>query len=89
VDAVTTALSPVLQWGFAGFALAQLVVLVWMVREFLGVMRSAIAAIPPLTETVAEVKDHVDEVRKVGENVRDRLLEFQCPYRKSDPGPCS
>jgi hypothetical protein len=82
-----TALSPLIQLGFAGFALLQLVVLVWLVREFLTVMRRAIDAIPPLTEQVQQLTNKMEDVQSVGERIRDRLLEWQCPFRGYEPPP--
>jgi hypothetical protein len=81
-----SALSPLIQMGFAGFALLQLVVLVWLVREFLAVMRAAINAIPPLVDKVQSLETKVEETHAVSERVRDRMLEFHCPFRSSADG---
>lgn len=80
MDEITT-LSPILQWGFAGTTLVLIVVLWWALREFCKMLRRAIEVIPQLATEVAELNDQVEDNTQLVGNVRDRMLEFRCPFR--------
>jgi hypothetical protein len=81
-------LTPALQWGFAGFSLILVGVIVWMIRRLLDVLRSNTEALTQLTGVVGDVD-------KVSSDIRDRLLAWKCPYstdrggQESHDGPRS
>ena len=67
------ALSPVLQWGFAGFSLILVGVIVWMIRRLLDAFAANTTALARLTNLIESVKE-------TNEDIRDRLLQWSCPY---------
>jgi hypothetical protein len=66
-------LTPALQWGFAGFSLILVGVIVWMIRRLLDVLRSN-------TEALSQLTNVVTDVDQVSSDIRDRLLAWKCPY---------
>jgi hypothetical protein len=69
-------LAPALQWGFAGFSLILVGVIVWMVRRVLDSFDKNTTALQRLSMLIEEVKT-------TNEDVRDRLLQWECPYGNS------
>jgi len=74
-------LAPVLQWGFAGFALILLGVLVWVIRALLGVLQSTGDVIGGNTQALNHNTELVEQVRDTAGDLRDRVLQFKCPFR--------
>lgn len=73
-------LSPVLQWGFAVFALLLLAVLVWLVKQLLAVLRAANEIIAQNTVAMDNVAETTREVKRTQEKIHDHLLQWSCPY---------
>ncbi len=73
-------LTPAMQWGFAGVTFVLIGVIVWMIARLLDVLQANTTAMQKLTSLVEDVKE-------TNADVRDRLLEWDCPYRGRDPAP--
>ena len=80
-ETLVTLLSPVLQWGFAGFALILLGVLVWTIQQLLGALRSTDDVVANNTQALDRQTSLVQEVRRTTTDLRDRVLAFDCPFR--------
>lgn len=79
-DGIIT-LAPALQWGFAGFALILLGVLVWLIGQLLTLLRATNEIISANTGAIHENNVLVERVQKTTQDVRDRILTFKCPMR--------
>jgi len=73
--------APILQWGFAGFALALLAVLVWLVRQLLAVLKASNEIIAGNTVAMHDVSSTSREVKRTQEKIHDQLLQWSCPYQ--------
>lgn len=74
-------LAPVLQWGFAGFSLLLLAVLVWFCRELISLNRTTIRVVSHCTHAMEDLSDKHEEVRKELRGMRDEQLRHGCPFR--------
>lgn len=66
-------LTPALQWGFAGFSFVLVGVVVWMVNRVL-------TAFDANTTALVRLASLIEAVKETNEDIRDRLLQWQCPY---------
>lgn len=82
-----TALPAFLQYGALGLCALILVAWFWSVTQFVRVMEKCVDVIPPLTEAVAEIKEEVEAGNKTASDVRDRLLQWECPFRSVGQQP--
>lgn len=78
---VIHALPPLLQYGALGLCALILAAWFWSVTRFVRVMEKALDVIPALTISVNDLQEKVDEGAKTGGAIRDRLLEWECPFR--------
>lgn len=83
--------SPAVQWGFCGFCIVLVVIIVWLVSKLFGVLErnntvvgNNTAAITSLNAAQTETRDLVKGTKDAVEDVRDRLLARRCPC---DPPP--
>jgi hypothetical protein len=83
-DGIIT-LTPALQWGFAGFALILLGVIVWLVAKLLDVLKGNNQVISSNTSAIKEVTCAVRETHSTTKDLRDRVLSFHCPYSHRGP----
>lgn len=69
IDQTLPVMSPIIQYGFAGFAFALLAVLVWFVSKLLDVLKETNKVIgdnSKAVESVAQVsRETIDEVREL------------------------
>jgi len=66
-------MSPLLQYGFAGFALILLGVLVWLIRQFIGFGRTNLTVIAANTQAIVALTNTVGEILKLQRAMDDRL----------------
>jgi cell division protein FtsB len=82
MDATTTEslinLSPILQYGFAGFSLVLVGVIVWLIRQLLGVLRANNRALSQLTSALVKVTEDTGETRTEIRQLREELLKRSC-----------
>jgi hypothetical protein len=74
-------LAPVLQWGFAGFCLLLLGVLVWFCKQLIGLHRQTIRVVTHCTHAMEDAAGKHDEMRKELREMRDEQLRHGCPFR--------
>jgi len=68
----------VVQGGFAGFAVALLFVVIWLIRKLLDVLRTFQRVIEVNTRTMSQLTDTL-------ERLRERLMERPCLlYKQTD-----
>lgn len=67
-------LSPLLQLGAFGICGILLALLWWLLRALLPVLRGNTSALEHLSALI-------NQVRATSQDVRDRLLEWECPFR--------
>jgi hypothetical protein len=71
-------MKPVIQYGFAGFAVLQLAVIVWMFRQLLTQLRSTTRVIHGNTGAIRAVNEVADDTKTLLQDLRDRLLSRPC-----------
>ena len=70
--------SPVIQYGFAGFAAILLIVVVWLIRQLLHVLQDSNKVIEGNTQALRDASMIAEHTRGIMSDVRDRLLERPC-----------
>ncbi len=75
-------LSPIIQFGFAGFCGVLLVILVWLTKRLLGLLVTNNEVITANTHAIQSVDERTaDEVRLL-RDVNDKLLSRPCLIEK-------
>jgi hypothetical protein len=77
-DTTTQIMSPIIQYGFAGFSLILLGVLIWLIRELLKVMKENNKIIAANTLAIIAVDKHSMETLNILVEVKDTLLQRPC-----------
>lgn len=71
-------MSPLIQYGFAGFSLILLAVLIWLIRELLSVLKENNRVIAENTQAIKAVgKSSLDTFGMMIE-IKDELLKRPC-----------
>ena len=70
-------LTPVLQAGAFGLCLVLIGLLWWLLRRLLDVLSGNTSALDGLSGLVSQVKE-------TSKDVRDRLLQFECPFSSEE-----
>jgi cell division protein FtsB len=70
--------SPVIQGGFAVFALILLAVVVWLVKQLLRVLRDNNAVIAGNTRAIESVATIAADTKQLMQQLRDELLQRPC-----------
>lgn len=70
--------SPLLQYGFAGFSMALLVVLVWMIRNLMQVLKDTSRIIDQNSEVIRQVVAGQNGATQEIRFLRDELLKRPC-----------
>lgn len=87
------ALPAFLQYGALGLCALILLAWFWSVTRFVRVMEKALDVIPALTETVNKLRDEVDTGNQTSSQIRDRMLQWECPFRhkhyEKEPPACA
>lgn len=76
-----TTLAPVLQWGFAGFCLLLLGVIVWLIRQLLQILRANNRVIERNTAAIIAVTKDTEETRDEVRALREELMRRTCMMR--------
>jgi hypothetical protein len=79
------ALTPILQYGFAGFSLLLLGVIVWLVRQLINVLRANNRALDRLTAALVTVTRDTNETRGEVRELREELMKRTCMVTMSRP----
>lgn len=70
-----------MQYGFAGLSAVLLVILVWLVRELLKILKETNNVIATNTQAIRDVDDNSKSALKVGTEVKDELFKRPCIAR--------
>ena len=73
-----TIMNPLMQFGFAGFAVILLSVVVWMIRNLLKVMKDTNTVISGNTSVIAAARDSMDETKNLTIEIKDLTLARPC-----------
>ena len=71
-------MSPLIQYGFAGFSLILLVVLVWLIRELLSVLKENNRVIAENTNAIETVDKSTVNTFGIMVEIKDELLKRPC-----------
>jgi uncharacterized membrane protein YccC len=79
---VTPMLAPIVQYGFAGFAVVLLAVLVWLIKQLLSLQEKTNRLIEANIEAIRELSNRTGDELKLIRELRDRLLARPCLISK-------
>ena len=68
-------MSPVIQYGFAGFSILLLAVIVWLIKQLLVVLKENTLAIRNLTTVVERVNDQNTVLERLIRQIQKGLLK--------------
>lgn len=71
-------MSPIIQYGFAGFSLILLAVLVWLIRELLIVLKANNRVIAENTQAIKSVDKNTTATFDIMVEIKDELLKRPC-----------
>lgn len=74
----TQIMTPLLQYGFAGFSLILLAVLVWLIRELLIVLKANNKVIAENTQAIKSVDKNTTNTFGIMVEIKDELLKRPC-----------
>lgn len=78
-ETVTTNLmNPIIQYGFAGFSVILLGILIWLVRELLKVLKENNKVIATNTAAIVQVDEHTRNTLAVSIECKNELLQRPC-----------
>jgi len=77
-DATPQILTPIMQFGFAGFCGVQLCIIVWLFMQLLKVLKENNIVIAKLTEAVKLVDEHSKAALEVAIECKDALNKKPC-----------
>jgi len=77
----TTVMQPVMQFGFAGLSAVLLVILVWLIRELLGVLKENNRVIATNTAAITAVDARAKDTLGVTIELKDELYRRPCIAR--------
>jgi len=71
-------LTPTLQYGFAGFSLILVGVIVWLIRQLLQVLKANNRVISSNTAAIVAVTKDTEETKEEVRKLREELLHRTC-----------
>jgi len=71
-------MSPLIQYGFAGFSIVLLAVLIWLIRELLSVLKESNKVIAENTQAIKYVGTVTKNTFEIMVEVKDELLKRPC-----------
>lgn len=74
----TSIMGPLIQYGFAGFSLILLAVLVWLIRELLTVLKANNKVIAENTQAIKSVDENTKDTFGIMVEIKDELLKRPC-----------
>jgi len=80
-QAMTTVMNPVMQWGFAGLSVILLIILVWLIRELLAVLKENNRVISTNTQAIQTVDGHAKNTLDIAVELKNELLKRPCIAR--------
>ena len=80
-DSVSNIMQPVIPFGFAGLSVLLLVILVWLIRELLGVLKENNRVIAINTQAIQAVDSHAVDALAISIENKNLLLSRPCIAR--------
>jgi len=80
-------LSPMIQYGFAGFAVLQLGVIIWTIKKLVSVLEQNSRVIEANTNAINQVSGKSGVAIRIMEDIRRKLLSRPCIARGEMPLP--
>ncbi len=77
-QSATNIMNPLMQWGFAGLSVVLLVILVWLIRELLAVLKENNKVISVNTQAIQAVDEHSKVTLAVAVELKNELLKRPC-----------
>ncbi len=77
-DTATHVMSPIIQFGFAGFSVILLGILIWLIRELLTVIKENNRIIAANTIAIASVVKNSADTMTILVDVKDEILKRPC-----------
>jgi len=74
----TNLMTPIMQYGFAGFSVILLGILIWLVRELLKVLKENNKVIATNTAAIVQVDEHAKNTLAVSIECKNELLKRPC-----------
>lgn len=74
----TQIMTPIIQYGFAGFSLILLVVLIWLIRELLLILKENNRVIAENTQAIVGVDKNTQDTFGIMVEIKDELLKRPC-----------
>jgi hypothetical protein len=74
----TNIMNPIIQYGFAGLSIVLLIILVWLIRELLKILKDNNEVISKNTEAIKLVDEHSKSTLAVIIECKDELLKRPC-----------
>jgi len=74
-------MSPLIQYGFAGFSLILLAVLIWLIRELLSVLKENNRVIAENSQAIKSVDKSTKDTFGIMIEIKDQLLTRPCIAR--------
>lgn len=71
-------MSPIFQYGFAGFAAIQLVILVWVIKRVLDAFSQNTEVIANNTNAIVDVSKQTNACTELVSDTRDKILKLKC-----------
>lgn len=78
VSDTATIMSPVIQYGFAGFAVILLGVVVWMISRLMTILKETTAAINHNTEVISSLLKATTDHGELLRSCHEKLLARPC-----------
>ncbi len=74
-------LQPVVQYGFLGFSMVLLGVVIWLIKRLLGVLEATNRIVAANTEAINDMAALTRDLLALNRSVRDKLLARPCIAR--------
>lgn len=78
----TPIFAPYIQLGFAGFAFLLVLVIVWLIRQLLGILDKTNKIIAGNTEAINRVHEASEDLKVLMKEIRDQLFQRPCLLQK-------
>ncbi len=75
-------IQPVVQYGFLGFSMVLLGVVIWLIRKLLDVLEANNRIIAANTEAIRDLTAMTSDLMKLSRSVHDKIISRPCIARE-------
>lgn len=75
-------LEPVIQYGFLGFSMVLLALVIWLIKQLLCVIRQNNAIIAANTEAIRDLANMTSDLLRLNRSLHDKIISRPCIARK-------